>query len=144
MTERPWWIAAGTVMGCHRAAESCGTAPARPVCRHWPWGCSPPSAPCWWLLGALLALQIHRVTFEEQEAEDVAEDYFITTGPSPLPRTACALPLLTSEPLASSSPAPAVSCWSPPSSRAAMRLTPPSGHGVRAGQLVAVPAPRPA
>ena len=52
------------------------------------------------LLGLLLALQIHRgVRFEEQEAEDVAEDHSVSYGALVIAAVACALPMLTMRPL---------------------------------------------
>ena len=101
MTERPWWIAAGTAgwgaIVLWKAAEL-------PQFDQYA-GIGPGMFPTivgavLVLLGLLLALQIHRgVRFEEQEAEDVAEDHSVSYGALVIAAVACALPMLTMKPL---------------------------------------------
>lgn len=97
MTERPWWIAAGTAgwgaIVLWKAAEL-------PQFDQYA-GIGPGMFPTvvgavLVLLGLILALQIHRgVRFEEQEAEDVAEDHRVSHGALVIAAAACALPMLT-------------------------------------------------
>lgn len=101
MSERPWWIAAGTVawgaIVLWKAAElpqfdqHAGIGP----------GFLPSSVGLGLIvLGLLLAWQIHRgVRFEEQGAEDVTDDHVVNYGALGLAAAACALPLLTMKPL---------------------------------------------
>ncbi|MGA0542891.1 tripartite tricarboxylate transporter TctB family protein [Neotabrizicola sp. VNH66] len=97
MTERPWWIAAGTMgwgaIVIWKAAELpqfdqyAGVGP----------GFMPSAVGVGLvMLGLMLAWQIHRgVKFEEQGAEDVNEDHSVNYGALALAAAACALPMLT-------------------------------------------------
>ncbi len=97
MTERPWWIAAGTMgwgaIAIWKAAELpqfdqyAGVGP----------GFMPSAVGVGLvMLGLMLAWQIHRgVKFEEQGAEDVNEDHSVNYGALALAAAACALPMLT-------------------------------------------------
>lgn len=97
MTERPWWIAAGTAgwgaIVLWKAAEL-------PQFDQYA-GIGPGMFPTivgavLVLLGLILALQIHRgVRFEEQEAEDVAEDHSVSYRALAIAAAGCALPMLT-------------------------------------------------
>lgn len=97
MTERPWWIAAGTMgwgaIVIWKAAELpqfdqyAGVGP----------GFMPSAVGVGLvILGLMLAWQIHRgVKFEEQGAEDVNDDHSVNYGALALAAAACALPMLT-------------------------------------------------
>lgn len=101
MTERPYWIAAGTMgwgaIVTWKAAELpqfdqyAGIGP----------GFMPSAVGIVLIfLGLLLALQIYRgVRFEEQGAEDVNDDHSVSYRALGLSALACALPMLTMKPL---------------------------------------------
>src|SRR5690606_3388434 len=97
MTERPWWIAAGTAgwgaIVLWKAAELPQFAQYA--------GIGPGMFPTvvgavLVLLGLIPALQVHGGRrFEDQEAEDVAEDHRVSHRALVIAAAACALPMLT-------------------------------------------------
>ena len=101
MTERPWWIAAGTAgwgaIVLWKAAEL-------PQFDQYA-GIGPGMFPTivgavLVLLGAMLALQIRAgVRFEEQLAEDVGDSHSVNYGALAIAAAACALLMLTMKPL---------------------------------------------
>lgn len=97
MTERPYWIAAGTVgwgtIVLYKAAE----LPQFDQYAYIGPGFMPSAVGAGLvLLGLILALQIWwGVPFEEQDAEDVSEDHSVSYKALGLAAAACALPLLT-------------------------------------------------
>lgn len=101
MTERPYWIAAGTVgLGAIvllKAAE----LPQFDQYAHIGPGLIPTFVGAGLvLLGVMLTLQIRAgVPFEEQGAEDIAEDHHVGYGALALAAAGCALPMLAMKPL---------------------------------------------
>lgn len=101
MTERPYWIAAGTVGWGAIVLWKAAELPQFDQYAHVGPGFMP-SAVGFALvaLGLILAVQIYRgVSFEEQGAEDVSEDHKVNYGALALAAVACALPMLTMKPL---------------------------------------------
>lgn len=101
MTERPYWIAAGTVGWGAIVLWKAAELPQFDQYAHVGPGFMP-SAVGFALvaLGLILAVQIYRgVPFEEQGAEDVSEDHKVNYGALVLAAVACALPMLTMKPL---------------------------------------------
>lgn len=96
MTERPYWIAAGTVGWGGIVLWKAAELPQFDQYAHIGPGFLPSAiGAVLVLLGLILALQIRRgVPFEEQAAEDVNEDHSVSYGALGLAAAACALPML--------------------------------------------------
>lgn len=101
MTERPYWIAAGTVGWGAIVLWKAAELPQFDQYAHIGPGLMPTVVGAGMvLLGLILALQIRAgVPFEEQEAEDVSEDHHVSYKALALAAAACALPMLTMKPL---------------------------------------------
>lgn len=96
MTERPYWIAAGTAGWGAIVLVKAAELPQFDQYAHIGPGFMPSAVGAGLvLLGLILALQIRwGVSFEEQDAEDVNEDHSVSYGALGLAAAACALPLL--------------------------------------------------
>jgi putative tricarboxylic transport membrane protein len=101
MTERPYWIAAGTVGWGAIVLWKAAELPQFDQYAHVGPGFMPSAVGLGLVvLGLLLALQIYRgVPFEEQGAEDVGEDHKVNYMALGLAAAASALPMLTMKPL---------------------------------------------
>lgn len=97
MTERPYWIAAGTVGWGAIVLLKAAELPQFDQYAHIGPGFLPSAVGVGLvLLGLMLAVQIRQgVPFEEQEAEDVSENHAVSYKALGLAAAACALPLLT-------------------------------------------------
>jgi len=97
MIERPWWIAAGIAGWGAIVLWKSAELPQYDQYA----GIGPGMFPTivgavLVVLGLMLAWQIHRgVRFEEQEAEDVAEDHAVSYHALAIAAFACAVPMLT-------------------------------------------------
>lgn len=96
MTERPYWIAAGTVGWGAIVLLKAAELPQFDQHAHIGPGFMPSAVGAGLvLLGLMLAWQIHRgVRFEEQGAEDVNDDHAVSYRALGLAAAACALPML--------------------------------------------------
>lgn len=101
MTERPYWIAAGTVGWGVIVLIKAAELPQFDQYAHIGPGLMPTVIGAMMvLLGLILAVQIRRgVPFEEQAAEDVNADHRVSYRALALAGAACALPMLTMKPL---------------------------------------------
>lgn len=101
MTERPYWIAAGTVGWGAIVLIKAAELPQFDQYAHIGPGFLPSVVGAGLvLLGLMLALQIRRgVPFEEQGAEDVNDEHVISRQSLLLAAAACALPMLFMKPL---------------------------------------------
>ncbi|HQU68927.1 MAG TPA: tripartite tricarboxylate transporter TctB family protein [Albidovulum sp.] len=97
MTERPYWIAAGTVGWGAIVLLKAAELPQFDQYAYIGPGFLPSAVGVGLvLLGLMLAVQIRQgVPFEEQEAEDVSETHAVSYKALGLSAAACALPLLT-------------------------------------------------
>lgn len=97
MTERPYWIAAGTVGWGAIVLWQAAKLPQFDQYAHIGPGFMPSMVGLGLVvLGIILALQIRAgVSFEEQGAEDVNEDHRVSYGALALAAAGCALPILT-------------------------------------------------
>lgn len=97
MTERPYWIAAGTVGWGAIVLLKAAELPQFDQYAYIGPGFLPSAVGAGLvLLGLMLAVQIRQgVPFEEQEAEDVSENHAVSYRALGLAAAACALPLLT-------------------------------------------------
>lgn len=97
MTERPYWIAAGTMGWGAIVLIKAAELPQFDQYAYIGPGFLPSAVGIGlMLLGLMLALQIRQgVPFEEQEAEDVSENHAVSYKALGLSAAACALPLLT-------------------------------------------------
>lgn len=101
MTERPYWIAAGTVGWGAIVLLKSSELPQFDQYAHIGAGFMATMVGAGLvLLGLMLAVQIHQgVSFEEQEAEDVSGDHAVSYKALALAAAACALPMLTMQKL---------------------------------------------
>lgn len=101
MTERPYWIAAGTAGWGAIVLWKAAELPQFDQYAYIGPGLMPSVVGAGMvLLGLILALQIRGgVPFEEQGAEDVNDDHAISHKGLALTAAACALPMLTMKPL---------------------------------------------
>ncbi|MCB6178123.1 tripartite tricarboxylate transporter TctB family protein [Rhodobacter sp. Har01] len=101
MTERPYWLAAGTAGWGAIVLWKAHELPQFDQYAHIGPGLMPTAVGAGLvLLGLILALQIRRgVPFEEQGAEDVNDNHVVSHKALTLAAAACALPLLTMKPL---------------------------------------------
>ncbi len=101
MTERPYWIAAGTVGWGAIVLWKAAELPQFDQYAYVGPGFIPSAIGVGLIfLGLLLVLQIYRgVRFEEQGAEDVNDDHAVSYKGLGLAVLACALPMLTMKPL---------------------------------------------
>lgn len=101
MTERPYWIAAGTVGWGAIVLWKANALPQFDQYAHIGPGLMPSVVGAMMvLLGIILALQIRSgVRFEEQGAEDVNDEHVISYGALALSAAGCALPVLAMKPL---------------------------------------------
>lgn len=101
MTERPYWIAAGTVGWGVIVLIKAAELPQFDQYAHIGPGLMPTVIGAMMvLLGLILAVQIRRgVPFEEQAAEDVNADHRVSYRALALAGAACALPMLAMKPL---------------------------------------------
>ena len=97
MTERPYWIAAGTVGWGAIVLWQAAKLPQFDQYAYIGPGFMPSMVGLGLVvLGIILALQIRAgVSFEEQGAEDVNEDHRVSYGALALAAAGCALPILT-------------------------------------------------
>ena len=97
MTERPYWIAAGTVGWGAIVLWQAAKLPQFDQYAYIGPGFMPSMVGLGLVvLGVILALQIRAgVSFEEQGAEDVNEDHRVSYGALALAAAGCALPILT-------------------------------------------------
>ena len=101
MTERPYWIAAGTVAWGAIVLWQAAKLPQFDQYAYIGPGFMPTMVGLGLIiLGVILALQIRGgVSFEEQDAEDVSETHSVSYGALALAAAGCALPILTMKPL---------------------------------------------
>jgi putative tricarboxylic transport membrane protein len=101
MTERPYWIAVGTVGWGAVVLWKAAELPQLDQYAHIGPGLMPTVVGATMvLLGIILALQIRAgVRFEEQGAEDVNDDHSVSYGALALSAAGCTLPLLAMKPL---------------------------------------------
>jgi len=101
MTERPYWIAAGTMGWGAIVLIKAAELPQFDQHAYVGPGFLPSAIGAGLvLLGLMLAFQIRRgVSFEEQGAEDVNDDHSVSWKALGLAAAACALPMLTMKPL---------------------------------------------
>ena len=101
MTDRPYWIAAGTVGWGAIVLWKAAELPQFDQYAYIGPGLMPSVVgAAMVLLGIMLALQIRAgVRFEEQGAEDVNDDHSISYGALALSAAGCALPVLAMKPL---------------------------------------------
>lgn len=97
MTERPYWIAAGTAGWGAIVLWMAADLPQFDQHAYVGPGLMPTAVGAGLvLLGLILALQIRGgVRFEEQGAEDINEDHRVSHGALAIAAAACALPMLT-------------------------------------------------
>lgn len=101
MTERPYWIAAGTVGWGAVVLWKAAELPQFDQYAHIGPGLMPTVVgAAMVLLGIILALQIRAgVPFEEQGAEDVNDEHTVSYASLALAAAGCALPVLAMKPL---------------------------------------------